>query len=112
MRTLDEIIDAIKANQSVTHEEAIYSVLVLATVVNSLSMDIVHILCKWSDERKELYKTQKTMYSLALNKSPKEFLGWSNDPQNPEYQRFHKIARKLVNRAINGELPNQKGVTE
>lgn len=48
------------------------------------------------------------MCKTALNKPPKEYLGWSNDPENPEYQRFHKMGMKLVEKALKGELPNQK----
>jgi hypothetical protein len=49
-----------------------------------------------------------TMYGKALNKSPKEYLGWNNDPENPEYQKFHAMGSKLVDKALRGELPNQK----
>jgi len=38
----------------------------------------------------------------------KEWLGWNNDPENPDYQRFHAIGSKLVEKALRGELPNQK----
>jgi hypothetical protein len=48
------------------------------------------------------------MYGKALNKSPKEYLGWNNDPENPEYQKFHAMGSRLVDKALRGELPNQK----
>jgi hypothetical protein len=48
------------------------------------------------------------MYHDALNKSPKEYLGWNNDPENPDYQKFHAMGSKLVDKALRGELPNQK----
>ena len=53
----------------------------------------------------------RNAYSTALNKSPKEWLGWNNDPENPEYQKFHAWGKKLVDEALKGELPNQKKQT-
>lgn len=109
MRTLDEIIEAIKTNQLVTHDEAIYSVLVLTSVANDVSHKFNDLLCNgWSDLKKELHKKQKSVYGLALSKPPDEFLGWNNDPKNPDYQRFHAMASKLFDKALRGELPNQK----
>jgi hypothetical protein len=110
MRTLDEIIEAIKTNQPVTHDEAIYSVLVLTSVANDLSYKFGDLLCNgWSDFKKELFKKQKTsMYNRALNNPPDKFMGWDNDPRNPDYQKFHAIGLKIADKAIKGELPNQK----
>lgn len=110
MRELGEIIEAIKTNKEVTHEEAIYSVLVLTSVANDLSCKFGDLLVNgWSDLKKELYKHQKgSMYSIALSKPPDKFLGWDNDPKNPDYQKFHAWGSKLVEKAIKGELPNQR----
>jgi hypothetical protein len=109
MRTLNEIIEAIQLNQTVTHDEAIYSVLVLTRIANDISYKFGDLLCNgWSDSKKELFKRQKTsMYGRALNNPPDRFLGWDNDPKNHDYQAFHKMAQKLADKAIDGELPNQ-----
>ncbi|MEC0170847.1 hypothetical protein [Paenibacillus graminis] len=45
-------------------------------------------------------KNSFDMYKGALNKSPKEYLGWNDAPQNPEYQRMRKSGEKLIDKVI------------
>ena len=110
MRELGEIIEAIKTNKEVTHEEAVYSVLVLTSVANDIYNKFADLLCNgWSELKKDLYKHSKSgMFESALKNPPDKFLGWNNDPKNPEYQKFHAWGRRLVDKAIKGELPNQR----
>ncbi len=109
MRNLADIIEDVKTNGKPDYEELRYSVLVLTSMMNMASMTIRGL----KPDTKEVFLNMKKdnihrMYHTALNKSPKEYLGWNDDPENPEYQRFHAIGSKLVDKALKGELPNQK----
>lgn len=111
MRNLHEIIEDCKLNKKPDYDELKYALLVMSGVLNLVNYE----LCKLYAEGKmpnEFIRKLKldgicSMYRKALNKPPKEYLGWGNDPENPEYQRFHAIGNTLVDLAIKGELPNQ-----
>lgn len=113
MRNLSDIVEDCKTNVRPDYEELRYSVLVMTGMLNLVNGELTRLY----DEGKmpsELIRKMKldggicTMYGKALNKSPKEYLGWNNDPENPEYQRFHAMGSKLVEKALKNELPNQK----
>lgn len=113
MRILAEIIEDCKTNGRPDYEELRYSVLVMTGILNLVNSELVRLYVegKMPSEivrKMELDSGICTMYGKALNKSPKEYLGWNNDPENPEYQRFHAMGKKLVEKALKGELPNQR----
>ena len=112
MRDLSEIIEDCKLNQKPDYDELRYSVLVLTGVLNLVNNDLctLYVEGKMPNELVRRLKLDGicTMYSKALRKPPKEYLGWNNDPENPDYQAFHKVAKKLMGKALKGELPNQK----
>ncbi|MCK9220880.1 MAG: hypothetical protein M0P47_12650 [Bacteroidales bacterium] len=110
MKTLSEIIDDCQLNNAIDNESLTYAVLALNSLSNFKSNLIYRIYEKESTDRFDkmkidnIHKTTKS----AMSKTPKEWLGWENDPQNPEYQKFHALGLKLMQKALNGELPNQK----
>ena len=107
MRTLYEIIEDVKTNRKPDYEELRYALLASDSLSTLALMDLRKVL--FNNPSPMIIEMMKNdmKYSKALNKSPKEWLGWSNDPENPEYQLFHKMGLKLVDKAIKGELPNQ-----
>lgn len=109
MRTLSEIIEDCKLNKKPSIDELRYSVIVLTSLTNMASGVLMRF---YNADEKSIEKIRIENifkgYSTALNKSPKEWLGWVNDPENPEYQSFHAMGTKLVEKALRGELPNQK----
>jgi len=109
MRNLSEIIEDCKLNKKPSVDELRYSVIALTGLLN---LAVNNLLKFYTDDThpldKMLIENTHQAYQTALNKSPKEWLGWSNDPENPEYQRFHHTAIKLFDMALKGELPNQK----
>ena len=109
MRDLADIIEACKLNEKPSVDELRYAVIALASLDN-LAMGV--LMDFYRDGAKPLTQTRvKDIYEAhdtAVNKSPNEWLGWNNDPENAEYQRFHAMGVKLVKKAVKGELPNQK----
>lgn len=114
MRNLSDIIEDCKINGRPDYDELRYSLLVMTGVLNMVNSELAQIYV--SGELPHPIKRQIAlkgggvcnMYHAALNKPPKEYLGWNHDPENPEYQRFHAMGNKLVEKALKGELPNQK----
>lgn len=111
MRTLSQIMDAVKENQPATEEELRYTLLAM----DALSHWDRNFLIRFAGndkpnvvrcelEANESFRRWKT----ALGAEPKTYVGWNNDPANPEYQRRRSIALKIADKALKGELPNQK----
>ena len=97
--TLYEIIEFVKSNKSVDKEDMIYTILALDGLwffemrairdlaeakrgvrPSVLNGDPIH-------QEKESFRRAKQ----ALNKNPKEWVGWNNDPKNPDYQKDRKM---------------------
>ncbi len=110
MRTLEEIIDSAKNGEMPTHEECYYAMLVYEAMFNIDHRHLREVLLSNKPQTKITKTINKlraensfNMYKGALNKPPKEWLGWHNDPTNPNYQKmrkitleiFHKIAKKI-----------------
>jgi len=109
MKSLFELIEDCKLNEPVDGQELRYAVIALTTLLNMASSKLMRFCTK---DISSLDKMQIENFfnanRSAINKSPKDWLGWDNDPANPEYQSFHKMATNIVDKAIKGELPNQK----
>lgn len=115
MRNLSQIIEDCKINGRPDYDELRYSVLVMTGILNLVNSELTKLYVEDNMPNEFIRKIKLdsgicSMYGKALNKSPKEYLGWNHDPENPEYQRFHAIGSKLVDKALRGELPNQKKV--
>ena len=112
-RTLFEIIEDCKTNGRPEYEELRYAVLVMTGVLNLVNSELTKLYVT-GEMPSELVRKLKTnggicaMYGNALRKPPKEYLGWDSDPENQDYQCFHALGNKLVDKALAGELPNQK----
>lgn len=104
MRTLFEIAEAAKANEPTTHEECLYAMLAYQAL-HQFTAQALRRLCEHPNlvhgplgiafERSEDFNRHKA----ALNESPVEYVGWENDPKNPDYQAFRKTALHLYDQA-------------
>lgn len=104
MRTLNEIVEMCKGNERLDYDELRYALLVYVSMMNRDHRKLRDTLLAKESRPEFIRKIEAensfNMYKTALNKSPKEYLGWNNDPENPEYQKFHKMGSKLVDRLI------------
>lgn len=107
MRTLLEIIEDVKDNKRPDYEELRYALLVYNFLFNMDHRVLREILL--SDKEipkfiKEL-KAQNSfdMAKNALNKPPKEYLGWNSDPGNPDYQKFREMGNKLLDKVLSNQ---------
>lgn len=110
MRTLYEIVEDVKDNKKPDYEEIRYALLVYTYLFNKEHRHYRDALLKinstpahitTSEHIREL-KAQNSfdMYKTALNTPPKEYLGWNNDPENPDYQKFREIGNKIIDNVL------------
>ena len=108
MKKLIDIIEALKANENPDYEELRYAVLVLAAL-NTFDFMAISKLAEAEREKKKPFLAYSAEWQLkesfrrnkaAFGKSPKEWLGWNNDPENPEYQKCRKISIKIFDKFL------------
>ena len=104
MRKLEDIMEDILLGKEPTYEELYYSLLVYRFMFNMDHNNLKKELIgdKVSNEIIKKMKAQNShdMLKGALSKSPKEYLGWKNDPKNPEYKERRVIANKVLDKVI------------
>lgn len=113
MRKLSKIITAAKTNEPIEMAEAIHAICVLESL-STFDRSALMKLYKAEVENKKPFLTSSAEWQLnerlkrnqiALNKSPREWLGWNNSPDNPEYVKRVKAAEELCRKIIK----NKKG---
>lgn len=104
MRTLLEIIDSAKSGQMPSHEECYYAMLALS----ALHYFDHHVLSELDEKHRQAWWINLQInesfgrFKNALDKSPKDWIGWNNDPANPEYQKQRKIGKKILDKVLGG----------
>lgn len=107
MRTLYEIIKDVKDNKSPDYEELRYALLVYESMFNMNTITLRSILSSDREIPKPIkdlmWENSYKMAHTALNQSPKEYLGWNNDPENPDYQKFRQAGNELIEKILSGQ---------
>jgi hypothetical protein len=108
MRTTYDIIEALKNNdEDIGYEELRYALLVYVTLFNHEHMNYSEVLTKNISEDMKQMRLQNSfdLYKTALKSEPKKFLGPTNDPANPEYQKRLNAGKKILDRIISTHKP-------
>jgi len=107
MRSLYEILEATKAGEKPDYDELRYALLAMAALSVFDSMALMRIATDYRDGKTSNYLTPWKRYEesfnrrkVALDKSPKEFLGSANDPDSPEYQERRRSSLRIYNNII------------
>ena len=101
---ISEIIETVKENKIVNYDDLKYALLSIDALWQFDSRTIQDLATRYKDSKiytsefawKESFRRNKT----ALNQDPKTFVGWNNDPANPEYQKRRKTAIKIIDKII------------
>lgn len=97
MRTLFEIIQAAKVGEPTTHEECLYALLAysgLAYFDNEALRKLAFEPSKIRTAQGEAEESHRR-WKVALEKSPRDWLGPSNDPANKECRERVRLARRV-----------------
>jgi hypothetical protein len=112
VRTLDQIVESVMKGERPEYEELRYALLAYQSLSTFDRMALMK-LAEAEREGKRPFLTRSAVFQaeehfnrmkFALAKSPKEWVGWNNDPDNPEYQKRRAIALKLVDKVMNQSL--------
>jgi len=111
MKTLSEIIGAVKDGERPDYEDLRYAVCAL----DALMFFDLRAIMKMAKGEKE-GKKKKLMYSAewqyketfnrrkaAMGKPPKEWLGPNHDPNSDDVQERRKFSKKIYDTAINSQ---------
>lgn len=111
MRTLSEILEAAKTGGPwPTHEECFWAMQALEQAWSMTARKYREQVYtpKREDLAKMLCENDFTMSKSCLGADPKVWLGPDRDYSKPENRRRREISVKLYDKALRGELPNQK----
>jgi hypothetical protein len=110
LRTLSDIVENCKSGGLPDYEELRYALLVYEFMFNMDHRTLREELL--SEKRSPLAirelraNNSFNMFKKALNKSPKEYLGWNSDPGNPEYQKQRAVAERIFDKVMS-KIKNQ-----
>ncbi len=111
MRSLFDIVEAAKVGDPTTHEECLYALLAysgLSYFDESALRKLAFEPSKFRTPQGEAEESFRR-WKVALERSPKDWLGPSNDPANEECRERVRMARRLfekvADRAIAPEEP-------
>lgn len=102
MRTLFEIIEAAKIGEPTTHEECLYALLAYAGLAHFDASALRQLAFEPSKLRTPERQAEESFkrWKMALAKSPKDWLGPSNDPANEECRERVRMARRLFDKVV------------
>jgi hypothetical protein len=109
-RTLDEIIDAVRDGERPEYDDLRYAICALSAL-SVFDRQAFMKLAEAEREGKKPFLTTSAQWQWeehfgrrkrAGEKAPKEYVGWNNDPDNPEFLARRKVAIKIMAKVIEG----------
>lgn len=105
MKKLIDIVESAKDGKMPTHEECYWAMLALSHLHYFESTDIRSISSNKDDVRTKMIADEAfRRRKIAFDQSPKSWVGWSNDPSNPDYQKMRATAFKVFEKATGEKL--------
>lgn len=105
--TLSEIIDSIRDGKRPDYEDLRYAICAMDALLTFADMSLKTL---WDVElgnkngrfftAEKEYENQFYRLKRALAKPPKEYVGWNNDPDNPEFLKRRNISKQIFNRIM------------
>ena len=103
MKTLDEIIESVRNGDRPEYEDLRYAICAMSALETFDRLAIMK-LAEAEREGKKPVLTYSAQWQWeehfnrrkkAGAKPPKEYVGWNNDPENPEFLKRRKVAKKI-----------------
>lgn len=108
MQTLHEIINAVRDGEQVDYDSLRYAVCAMDALSTFDRMAFMK-LAEAEREGKKPFLTTSAQWQWeehfnrqkrAGGTAPKDYVGWNNDPDNPEFRARRATAKKVMNRAV------------
>lgn len=109
-KTLHEVIAAVRDGQPVDHDDLRYAVCALDALSTFDRMAFMK-LAEAEREGKKPFMTTSAQWQWeehfnrqkrAAATAPKDYVGWNNDPDNPEFQARRGTAKKIMQKVGKG----------
>lgn len=102
MRTLMEIVEAAKIGEPTTHDECLYALLAYAGLAHFDNSALTKLATEPSTFRTPQREAEESFrrWKAALAKSPRDWLGPTNDPANEACRRRIRASRKLFDAVL------------
>ena len=106
MRTLLDIIEAVKDDKETTEREMRLAICALDALLHFDFKALAELYKAEKEGKKKVllgsalfqYEEAFRRHKAAMSKSPEEWLGPNHLPENPDNQRFRRVAFKLLDK--------------
>ena len=108
--TLSEIIDSVRSGGRPDYEDLRYAICAMEALATFDYIALTRLARAELEGRKPFLVTSSVWQleehlrrtSLAAARPPKDYVGWNNDPDNPESIERRRRSLSIVNRASSG----------
>jgi len=108
MQTLHEIINAVRDGERVDYDDLRYAVCAMDALSTFDRMAFMKLAEAERDGKKPFLTTSAqwqweehfNRQKRAGSTPPKTYVGWNNDPDNPEFRARRGVANKVMARAV------------
>lgn len=105
-KTLSEIVNAVRDGERPDYEDLRYAICALDALATFNRTAAMRLAEAEREGRKPFLTTSAAWQweehhrreQTALGKPPKEYIGWNNDPDNPEFLERRKQAQRFAKR--------------
>lgn len=106
MKTLDEIIDAVRDGERPDYDDLRYAICALSALEVFDNTALMR-LCEAERDGKKPFLVTSAQWQFEEHfnrrkragcKPPKEYVGWNNDPDNPEFLKRRELAKKVCSK--------------
>lgn len=107
-KTLNEVIDAVRNGEQVDYDDMRYAICAMSALTTFDRQAFMKLAEGEREGRKPFmvwsaqfqWEEHFGRHKRAGEQRPKDYVGWNNDPDNPEFQKRRGISNKLMQRAL------------
>lgn len=100
MRTLAEILADVEDGATPDADELRYALLVMSSLMTFDGIALMHAAEGTTQDHVEAFHDHARRVRGAKATPPKQWLGWSSDPDNPEYQERRREVAAVMRRTL------------
>jgi hypothetical protein len=112
-KTLGEIIEAVRDGERPEYDDLRYAICAMSALSTFDRQAFMKLAEAERDTKKPFMVTSAQWQweehfnrtKRAMGKPPKEYVGWNNDPENPEFLKRRGLAKRVMDRVISGKQP-------
>lgn len=105
MKTLNEIVNAVRDGERPDYEDLRYAICAMEALSTFDRMAFMKLADAEKSGKKPFmtssaqwqFEESFSRHKRAGEKPPKEWVGWNNDPDNPEFLKRRAMASKIMN---------------